>query len=135
MSHTRTRYLNAKGFTPEVFVKLNRGLILFNERVFYFKEFLPIDAVFVSMELSGVSEDGVYYEFEYRFYDCDGKNRTFGKVQGGWLDLRHRRLAAPPENLMEAIKNIPKSVAFKLLKTADFRDRTAVPQHRIKAFA
>lgn len=134
MSHTRTSYLNAKGFTPHVFIGLNCGPILLSERITYFKEFLPGDVLFVGMALSGVSENDRYYEFEHRFYDRAGENRSFGRAQGSWLDLRKRRLTVPPEDLMGVIRNIPRSADFRILKRTELRDQRPRAVHADQPF-
>ena len=69
MSHTRMAYLYEHGFSQRTLAKRNINPVIFYEHVYYLSEVLPGTPVRVSLEIKGISKDGMFFEFHHNFYD------------------------------------------------------------------
>lgn len=121
MSHTRLSYMMEKGFGQKKMIKHNIGPVVFYEHMFYFKEIFPGEAIRVSLELKGISESGMYFEFQHNFYNKDGINMARCNMMGGWIDLETRKLRELPSQLFEALDQLHKTDSFKVLTKEDTR--------------
>ena len=65
MSHTRMGFFIEKGLTMDVLVKHNSGLVVFYEHMYYFKEAFLGQPISVSLEVSGLSIDGMFFKFDH----------------------------------------------------------------------
>ena len=68
MSHTRMSFFLDKGFGQVKLAKLNLGPIALSEHMYYFKEVFPGEPIQVSLQLKGISENGMFFEFVHNFY-------------------------------------------------------------------
>ncbi|WP_420570984.1 acyl-CoA thioesterase [Kordia sp.] len=121
MSHTRMGFLIENGFTQRELAKHNIGPVVFYEHMYYFKEAFPGKPVKVSLEIAGLSEDGMFFEFLHNFYDTNGKNFASCEMMGAWIDLKTRQLIGLPEGFNEALRNLPRTKNFKILTKEDTR--------------
>lgn len=128
MSHTRMGFLIESGFTQQELAKHNIGPVVFYEHVYYFKEAFPGKPVRVSLEVAGLSEDGMFFEFLHNFYDTNGKNFASCEIMGAWIDLKSRQLIGLPEEFNEALHQLPRAKNFKLLTKEDTRRFGKKPQ-------
>jgi len=107
----RSRFLAANGFTSAEFVRLGIGAVVRKDEIEYFREFRMHDDIRANILLAGLSEDGSRGLWRNEMYR--------GEVLGarvtsmiGWMDLRARKLVAPPAELLEAIRKIPRTDDF-----------------------
>jgi len=121
MSHTRLSYFMEMGFGQKEMIKNNIGPVVFYEHMFYFKEIFPGKPIRVSLQLKGLSEGGMYFEFQHNFYNTEGKNLARCNMMGGWIDLKTRRLRDLPDSLISAISGLDKTEDFKVLTKEDTR--------------
>ncbi|WP_369998716.1 acyl-CoA thioesterase [Winogradskyella sp.] len=121
MSHTRMTFLAENGFTMPEIKKHNVGPVVFYEHMHYFKESFLGAPITVTLEVSGLSEDGMLFMFEHNFYDAKGNNLAFCEMQGGWIDLKERKLTVLPDSLLRLLDKLPKAESFKVLTKADTR--------------
>ncbi|MDC8005331.1 acyl-CoA thioesterase [Aureisphaera galaxeae] len=128
MSHTRMGFLIDHGINQEVMMKYDMGPVVFNENVFYFKEIFQGQPIRVSFQLGGMSEDGMFFRFVHNFYDHKGRNLAFCEMQGGWMDLKARKLTALPEELLPLLAKAPKTDDFKVLTKMDMRQSGRMPK-------
>ncbi len=128
MSHTRMAYLGQLGFNQKSMAIHNIGPVVFYEHVYYFKEAFPGKPVKVSLELVGMSEDGMFFEFRHNFYDFKGKNFARCEMMGAWIDLKERKLIGLPVEFLEAFQAMEQSKDFKVLTKADTRKFVQVPK-------
>ena len=129
MSHTRLSYLMEKGFGQRNMIKHNIGPVVFYEHMYYFKEIFPGDPIRVSLELKGISDGGMYFEFQHNFYNSEGINLARCNMMGGWIDLKTRKLRDLPEILFTALNTLSKTENFKLLTKADTRKFNQIPKN------
>ena len=121
MSHTRMAFLIENGFSQKELVKHNLGPIVFYEHLYYFKELKPEDHVRVSLELKGLSEDGMFFQFEHNIYNQNGDNCARCEMMGSWLDLNSRRLTRLPQHLLKPLEHLVKTEDYKILTKEDTR--------------
>jgi len=128
MSHTRMAYFMDNGFDPRELAKKNLGPVVFHEHVYYFREAFMGKPVTVSLELKGLSEDGMYFEFVHNFYDYKGKNFATCEAMGGWIDLVERKLVGLPEELREDLNKLSHTDDFRILTKVDTRKFGKAPK-------
>ncbi len=121
MSHTRMAFLMENGFGQEQMAKYNIGPVVFYEHMYYFKEIFLGKPLKVSLQLKGLSEDGMYFEFLHNFYDYKGRNIASCEMMGSWIDLKERKLTALPQELYKNLSHLSKTDDFKVLTKEDTR--------------
>ena len=128
MSATRMVYMVKQGVTYGDLKKHGLGPVVLREEVHYFQEVFPGEPVFVSQEVSGVSEDGKFYSIRHNFYDKKGNNFARGQMMGTWIDMRSRKIVEPPTDIYEKLMNKNHSADFKTLTKEETRLANVQPQ-------
>lgn len=121
MSHTRMSCLVEMGFDHKVLAKHQIGPVSFYEHMYYFKEVLPGKPIRVSLELKGLSVDGMFFEFRHNFYDYQGKNLAHCEMLGGWFSLKTRKLTSLEPVLLQKFDEFDKPGDFRVLTKEDTR--------------
>ena len=121
MSHTRMAFLMENGFGQQEMAKHNIGPVVFYEHMYYFKEVFAGKPVSVTLQLKGISEDGMYFEFQHDFYDYKGRNFASCEMMGAWIDLKERKLISLPEELYANLSSLERTEDFKILTKEDTR--------------
>ena len=121
MSHTRVAFFEDHGFSLSNLAKYDISPVIFHEHIYYFKEaFLGIP-ITVSLEVLGLSEDGMFFQIEHNFYNHKGQNLATCEILGAWINLKSRSLTALPEAFIKEMETFPKSKDFKILTKEDTR--------------
>ena len=128
MSHTRVGFLNQNGFSLRELVKYGIGPVVFSEQIHYFKESFLEEKIVVSLEVSGLSENGTFFKFEHNFYNLKGKHLATCDITGAWIDLKSRSLTVLPEELRHKMQEFPKAENFKILTIDDTRSSGKRPK-------
>jgi len=85
----------------------------------YFREVGLHEAVTVTYALLAMSADGSRFIIENEIWlmDAEASGSLAARVRstGGWLDLRERRLVAPPAALLAAFDKVPRAADFREL--------------------
>jgi len=126
-AHTRMSFLAEQGFYRRLLGKFNVGPVVFYEHIYYFKEVFYGPPVRVSLEVSGLSEDGMFFEFRHNFYDYKGRNFAQCEMMGAWMDLGSRKLIPLPEEMMKFMDKIERPSDFKILTKEDTRRLSKKP--------
>lgn len=121
MSHTRMSFMMENGLDQKRLVEYNLGPVAFYEHIYYFREVFPGKPVKVSLQLKGISEDGMYFQFLHNFYDEKGKNFARCEMMGGWIDMQARKLTGLPKELLDRFNAFEKSDDFKIISKEDTR--------------
>tara|TARA_R110000751_G_scaffold146226_1_gene250213 strand:+ start:1224 stop:1703 length:480 start_codon:yes stop_codon:yes gene_type:complete len=121
MSHTRMAFLMENGFGQQEMAKHNIGPVVFYEHMYYFKEVFAGKPVSITLQLKGISEDGMYFEFQHDFYDYKGRNFASCEMMGAWIDLKERKLISLPEELYANLSSLERTEDFKILTKEDTR--------------
>lgn len=126
--HARMSYLGQLGFNQKTMAQYQIGPIVFYEHIYYFKEAFIGRPVRVSTELKGMSDEGMFFEFQHNFYDADGKNFAHSEMMGAWMDLKARKLEQLPKVFMEAIDKMERAEDFRILTKEDTRKHGKIPR-------
>ena len=129
MSHTRVGFLNENGFSMKKLLEYGIGPVVFSEQIYYFKESFLGQTLSVTLTVSGLSEDGMFFKFEHNFYNQKGLHLATCDILGAWIDLKARNLTALPEQLQELMKAFPKSENFKTITKEDTRTEGKTPKN------
>lgn len=121
MSHTRMGFLMENGFGQGELARYQLGPVVFYEHIYYFKEVFAGKPVRVSLQLRGLSEDGMYFEFLHNFYDHKGRNFASCEMMGAWIDLESRKLTGLPAELLAKFEGIERAEDFRVLTKEDTR--------------
>ena len=128
MSHTRMAFLAEHGFSLMALNKNGIGPVVFYEHVYYFKESFIGKPLRVSLEVAGLSEDGMFFKFVHNFYNEKGENLASADIFGAWMDLNSRKLTGLPEQLLDLAEKFPKAEQFKTLTKMDAREHGKFPK-------
>ncbi|TPN84030.1 acyl-CoA thioesterase [Aquimarina algicola] len=120
-AHTRMSFLTEKGFDQRMLGKYDIGPVVFYEHIYYFKEVFYGRPVKVSLEITGLSEDGMFFEFRHNFYDYKGRNFAQCEMMGAWMDLNSRKLIPLPEEMYKFLEVIERPKDFRILTKEDTR--------------
>ncbi|MFT7073648.1 acyl-CoA thioesterase [Patiriisocius sp. Uisw_017] len=129
MSHTRLSFMLENGFGQVKMVEHAIGPVVFYEHMFYFKEVFPGKPIKVSLQLKGISEDGMYFSFQHNFYDYKGRNIARCEMMGGWIDLNTRKLRALPSELFDNLKKLDHTDDFYTITKEHTRKHGEVPMN------
>lgn len=129
MSHTRMGFFIEYGFSMQELTKFGIGPVVFYEHTYYFKESFIGKPISVTLELSGLSNDGMFFKFEHNFYNHKGEHLATSDMLGSWIDLNTRKLTVLPEALLMKSELFPKTENFKVLTKADTRVDGKVPKN------
>ena len=127
MSHARMSFFGDHGFSMPEIRKHNVGPAVFYEHMYYFKESFIGAPITVTIEVSGLSKDGMLFMFKHNFYNQKGDNLAYCEMQGAWIDLTARKLTVLPAPLLALADKFPKSEDFKILTKADTRKHGVKP--------
>jgi acyl-CoA thioester hydrolase len=116
-THTRFRLLEAHGFPQARFESLRFGPVMFREEIRYRRELLLGDEATVTVIAAGLSEDGSQWRVHQEVTRADGKQAAILRIDGAWIDLSSRRLIAPPSELLDVLRGLPRSDDFEVLRS------------------
>lgn len=105
----RVSFLDAHGFGFDQFRATGFGPVLLREEIDYLRELKMNETVEVDFQVLGVSADGARFRIRHEFIRGDGKPCARLVLDGGWMDMRTRRLAPPPEGLARAFDAAPRA--------------------------
>jgi len=115
----RMAFFSEHGFPPAEFRRLAVGPVMQKDELEYFREVGLHEAVTVTYALLAMSADGSRFIIENEIWlmDAEASGSLAARVRstGGWLDLRERRLVAPPAALLAAFDKVPRAADFREL--------------------
>lgn len=128
MSHTRMAFFMKSGLTLIKLAKYDIGPVIFHEHIHYFKEAFHGEPITVSLEVSGLSDNGAFFQFEHNFYNHKGENLAYCEILGAWIDLKQRKISQMPQEIKKLVDSFPKSENFKILTKEDTRKHGRLPK-------
>ena len=108
----RMAFFAEHGFPPSEFRKLALGPVIRKEELEYFREVGLHDSVTVTYAVLAMSADGARFVVENEIWSAGGERAATVRSTGGWLDLRARKLVAPPPALLAAFAEVPRAPGF-----------------------
>lgn len=128
MSHIRMSFFSDNGFGQLELAKLNIGPVALSEHMYYFKEVIHGDPIRVTLQLKGISENGMFFEFSHNFYNNKGRNVARCEMMGAWIDLKERKLRGLPKDLYHYLEGMDKAPDFQKITKADTRKYGQIPK-------
>lgn len=107
----RMAFFAEHGFPPAEFRRRGFGPVIQKDELEYFREVGLHQAVTVTHALLAMSADGARFVIENETW-LAGERAARVRSTGGWLDLKARKLVAPPPELFAAMARIPRDPGF-----------------------
>ena len=112
-SDVRIAFLAEHGFSPGKFRQLAIGPVSRKDEVEYFREIGLHEQVTVTYAVAAMSRDGARWVLENEIWsEAAGVRAATVRSTGAWLDLRARKLIAPPQELLRVLTHIPRTSEF-----------------------
>jgi len=103
---TRIKYFDSKGVSFLDFRELQIGPILFSTTNQFYKEVLLNERVTVNCKLSEVSPDFRKWTIIHEIFKENSDLAAVITANGAWLDLRLRKIIAPPQNIIKTLNEM-----------------------------
>lgn len=113
----RMLFFSEHGFPMQEFLRRKFGPVIRKDELEYFKEVHLLEELRITLALAGLAEDGSRFLFRNEFRRADGKLAATVTSAGGWLDQTLRKLVAPPESLLAALRLLPRTDDFQMLSS------------------
>jgi len=108
----RLAFMAEHGFPPPELHRLAIGPVIRKDELEYFREVALYETVTVTYAVLAMSADGARWVVENEIWSAAGARAATVRSTGGWLDLRLRKLVAPPGALLGALQQIPRVPDF-----------------------
>lgn len=108
----RMAFFAEHGFPPGEFRRLAIGPVMQRDELEYVREVGLYDMVTVTYAVLAMSKNGARFVVENEIWSAAGERAATVRSTGGWLDLRARKLVAPPPGLLAAFAEVPRAPAF-----------------------
>jgi acyl-CoA thioester hydrolase len=108
-TNVRAAFLSEHGFPWERMRELGVGPVLTREEIDYLRELKMGDPFTVDFQQLGISPDGARFRLRQELRLASGKPAARLVLDGGWMDLRSRRIVPPPPALAQALASVPKA--------------------------
>jgi len=115
-AHVRVKMFEDFGYSLTKLMQLGIGPVLFREEI-HFKNELALDETFtVNCELEAARPSVKIWKMKHTVCKTDGTIAAIINVDGGWLDLKLRKVVNPPQEIVQLMHKIPKSPHFQMLE-------------------
>jgi acyl-CoA thioester hydrolase len=119
----RMAFFAEHGFAPGEFRRRGLGPVLRRDELEYFREVALHETVTVTCAALAMSPDGGRFIIENEIW-LEAERAARVKSTGGWLDLRERKLVAPPPDLLAVLQQMPRAPGFVELPPVRVRGGT-----------
>ena len=123
-SFARIAFLRDYGVAMQNLAEYGIGPAILHEQFSFFKEAMEGEDIYITVEIGGMSEDGMIYQFIHNLYNQDGVHLCHSELTGVWFSMSKRKMQAPPTEMLE---NIKKSFEGKTVKTLSKQDIINLP--------
>lgn len=114
----RMLFFADNGFSMDEFARLKLGPVVLKDEVEYRREVGLLQEIEVTLAVAGLSGDGSRFVLRNEILRPDGTLCARITSTGGWLDLVTRKLVAPPEALLAALRSLPRTSDFAVLRAS-----------------
>ena len=108
----RMAFFAEHGFPPGELRRLALGPVMRKNELEYFHEVGLHETVTVTYAALAMSPDGARFVVENEIWSAAGERAATVRSSGGWLDLRERKLVAPPTDLLAVFQHVPRAPGF-----------------------
>lgn len=127
-AQARMAFLHENGLRLAMLVHRGIGPVIMHEEFSFYKEIVADQQVYVSVELTGMSENGSIFAFTHKFYTPDGVHRATAKVIGVWIDSMLRKITEPSEDVFDAFGKY-KTEQTNILTLEDIKKLAPKPEN------
>lgn len=114
----RLGLLSKMGYGMAEFKKLGIGPMIIHEHLYYIQEVRADSEVYIDLFLKGNSEDGKYMQFAQHLYNNKGELSCYLDLTFVWLDIRARKLALPPAEMLAGLQRLEKTDDYKIIDSS-----------------
>ena len=114
----RLMFFAEHGFPTAEFSRLKIGPVIMKDEAEYHREVGLLQEITVTLAIAGLSDDGSRFLMRNDVLRADGKLCARITSAGGWIDLAARKLVAPPEALLDALRLLPRTADFVTLPSS-----------------
>ncbi|GAB4184308.1 MAG: hypothetical protein Tsb002_07180 [Wenzhouxiangellaceae bacterium] len=114
-AQVRIAYFNDHGYGLAAMQRLRLGPVLFSEQIEYRREVRDNEKITVDVGLMGLSENRKHWLLRHQVFRADGDLAALLLCRGAWLDLDQRRICAPPDDLYEALAQMPRTDDYSVI--------------------
>ncbi|WP_333660355.1 acyl-CoA thioesterase [Chishuiella changwenlii] len=118
-SFARIAFLRDYGVSMKNLAEYGIGPAILHEQFSFFKEAMEGEKIYISVEIGGMSEDGMIYQFIHNLYNQDGVHLCHSELTGVWFSMTERKMKAPPTVMVENIKKSFEGKTVKILSKQD----------------
>lgn len=93
-------------------LKLGIGPILFREEARFYREISLNENIKVDLQIQKARPDGYKWSILHSFYKKDETLAATVAVDGAWMDLKKRKVTVPPQKIIKAFGEFPKTENF-----------------------
>jgi acyl-CoA thioester hydrolase len=109
----RTDMMERAGIGFAFMSKNQLGPVLFHEQCTFKREIRYGMDVSLHMEVVGMKRDFSQFKIRHQFVGADKAIHAILQVHGAFIDMRARKVAAPPEALTSIFDTFPKAADFE----------------------
>ena len=110
----RIAYLQKQGFGIDWMKSNGIRPVLFREEAKFYRELNSGDDLVIDVKLSGLSDDHRKWSMHHQILRGDELCATLN-LDGAWLNLKTRRIAAPPKELVEQFEALERTEDFRVI--------------------
>jgi acyl-CoA thioester hydrolase len=111
-AYVRMCFLTEHGVTPKAIHEFKVGPILLREECVFRREVHFGDAVSIDLALLKARHDMSRWSIRHQIYKGEDTLAAVITVDGTWIDLQRRKIAAPPESFRDSFEEMPKAEGF-----------------------
>lgn len=111
-TQARSNLMAQIGLSVNACAQFGIAPILFREETIFHKEIKMDEEVFVVVEMTKHTKSNNRFSIKHTVFKADGTKSATVNIDGAWFDLKTRKLAPLPTEVLPFINNIPKSESF-----------------------
>ena len=112
-AYCRIAFFEEYNLSPEVMGRLQIGPILFREECHFRKEIRLGDKVSIDLQVVRAKRDYSRWTIQHIIKKNVDAIAAIITVDGAWLDVVRRKLAAPPQEVLDTFSEMPKKEDFQ----------------------
>lgn len=111
----RMNVLSDRGLTMKKLEEFMVGPVLFREEAIFKREIMFEDMLTLTLEIVKTTPDYGRWSLRHHFLKGDGTLAAILNLDGAWIDLAKRKLAAPNDFIKNIFESFPKSQDFQIV--------------------
>ena len=111
----RMNALTSAGLSMKKLEELMLGPVLFREEAIFKREIMFEDVITIDVSVVKARADFARWSLRHHFTKADGTLAAIINIDGAWIDLAKRKLAAPEEFVTHVFEQLPKAPDFELI--------------------